>query len=124
MSRRRIIIAAGAATAVALTALYMFVEPSSGLYPRCPFKMVTGLSCPGCGTQRALHALFSGNPGEVLRYNAALIPFILLALLYGAVELAPRRFAGLRRQLLSRTAALTVAGALALWWLLRNLFAI
>lgn len=102
----------------------MFVEPSSGLYPRCPFKMLTGQSCPGCGTQRALHALFSGNPDEVLRYNAALIPFILLALLYGAVELAPRRFAGLRRQLLSRTAALTVAGALALWWLLRNIFAI
>lgn len=102
----------------------MFVEPSSGLYPRCPFKMLTGLSCPGCGTQRALHALFSGNPGEALRYNAALIPFILLALLFGAVEFAPHCFAGLRRRLLSRTAAFAVAGALALWWLLRNLFAI
>ena len=102
----------------------MFVEPSSGLYPRCPFKMLTGLSCPGCGTQRALHALLSGDPAGVLRYNAALIPFILLALFYGAVELAPRRFAGLRRRLLSRTAALSVAGALALWWLLRNLFSI
>ena len=124
MSRRRIIIAVGAATAVALTALYMFVEPSSGLYPRCPFKMLTGQSCPGCGTQRALHALFSGNPGEALRYNAALIPFILLALLYGAVELMPRRFPGLRRRLMSRTAAFAVAGALAGWWLLRNLFAI
>ena len=85
--------------------------------------MLTGLSCPGCGTQRAFHALFSGNPGEALRYNAALIPFILLALLFGAVEFAPHCFAGLRR-LLSRTAAFAVAGALALWWLLRNLFAI
>lgn len=102
----------------------MFVEPSSGLYPRCPFKMLTGLSCPGCGTQRALHALLSGDPAGALRYNAALIPFILLALLYGAVEFAPSRFPGLRRRFMSRTAALTVAGALALWWLLRNLFAI
>lgn len=86
--------------------------------------MLTGLSCPGCGTQRAFHALFSGNPGEALRYNAALIPFILLALLFGAVEFAPHCFAGLRRRLLSRTSAFAVAGALALWWLLRNLFAI
>lgn len=37
--------------------------------PKCPFKMITGLSCPGCGIQRAIHAMIHGDFTGAIRYN-------------------------------------------------------
>lgn len=37
--------------------------------PKCPFKIITGLSCPGCGIQRAAHAILHGKFVEGIRYN-------------------------------------------------------
>ncbi len=52
-----------AAAAAIVGALVLFaVDPStSGIYPPCPFHLVTGLHCPGCGTTRGLHALLHGH---------------------------------------------------------------
>lgn len=41
--------------------------------PKCPFKLITGLSCPGCGIQRAIHALFHGRVEEAISYNYFLV---------------------------------------------------
>ena len=41
--------------------------------PKCPFKIITGLSCPGCGIQRAAHAIMHGKFVEGIRYNYYLI---------------------------------------------------
>jgi hypothetical protein len=37
--------------------------------PKCPFKLITGLSCPGCGIQRAIHAILHGHVVEAIQYN-------------------------------------------------------
>ena len=62
-------------------AFYYFINPSSALwFPRCPIKFLTGFSCPGCGGQRATHALLHGNVGEALSYNyfyIIAIPFVI-----------------------------------------------
>lgn len=41
--------------------------------PKCPFKIITGLSCPGCGIQRAAHAIMHGKFVEGISYNYYLI---------------------------------------------------
>jgi hypothetical protein len=41
--------------------------------PKCPFKLITGLSCPGCGIQRAIHALMHGEIKEAIQYNYYLL---------------------------------------------------
>nr|WP_081710923.1 DUF2752 domain-containing protein [Prevotella nigrescens] len=49
--------------------------------PKCPFKLITGLQCPGCGLQRALHALLQGNILEAIHYNYFFLfagPYIFL----------------------------------------------
>ena len=62
-------------------AFYYFINPSLALwFPRCPIKFLTGFSCPGCGGQRATHALLHGNVGEALSYNyfyIIAIPFVI-----------------------------------------------
>jgi len=41
--------------------------------PKCPFKLITGLSCPACGIQRAIHALIHGEYAEAISYNYFLV---------------------------------------------------
>src|SRR4051812_8286775 len=67
-------------TLAALLYLRLFNPATSGLYPPCPFRYLTGLNCPGCGTLRALHQLLHGHPLAALGLNPLLIfglPFML-----------------------------------------------
>ena len=61
------------------------VDPNrSGHYPTCPFLLITGYYCPGCGSLRAIHALAHGRPLEALDRNpllVAVLPFLLAAYL-------------------------------------------
>ncbi|MBR6368990.1 MAG: DUF2752 domain-containing protein [Bacteroidaceae bacterium] len=55
----------------ALLALYYFIDPSMAHFPiRCPLHEFTGIQCPACGSQRALHAILHGEWNEALRFNA------------------------------------------------------
>lgn len=64
--------------AVALaTALADPAQP--GPFPACPFRAVTGLDCPGCGSLRALHQLTRGHVVAAADYNALLLAFLPVA---------------------------------------------
>ena len=66
--------------------IYLFVfEPGrTGLFPVCIFRLVTGLTCPGCGTTRALHQIVHGHFLDAFMLNPLLLlasPFLLWAFL-------------------------------------------
>ncbi|WP_413254481.1 DUF2752 domain-containing protein [Streptomyces europaeiscabiei] len=64
--------------AVALaTALADPAQP--GPFPACPFRAVTGLDCPGCGSLRALHQLTRGHMVAAADCNALLLAFLPVA---------------------------------------------
>ena len=58
-------------------AVYLFIfEPGrTGFFPVCLFRLLTGLTCPGCGTTRALHAILHGEIETAFMLN----PLLLLA---------------------------------------------
>jgi hypothetical protein len=58
-----------AACVAILVALYLLNPVEHQLMPKCPFKLLTGLSCPACGFQRAVHAALHGHFREALAYN-------------------------------------------------------
>ena len=74
-------------------AVYVFVfEPGrSGFFPLCPFRLFTGLTCPGCGTTRALHELMHGHFVAAFMLNPLLLlalPFVIYAFLrYSAIAM-------------------------------------
>jgi hypothetical protein len=73
------IVSAGVALALAIG------DPNRGGFPRCPFNQVTGLWCPGCGTQRALHAFLHFDIAGAAAMNVlALVALPLLAYAYVA----------------------------------------
>jgi hypothetical protein len=87
---RAVVVAVGGAAVAAATVLAVG-DPNRGGFPACPLHSLTGLNCPGCGTQRALHALAHGHLGVALHDNA----FAILAipvLLYAYVMWAGRAF--------------------------------
>ncbi len=65
--------------------LLCVLEPGkSAFLPGCPFRALTGFTCPGCGTTRGLHQLLHGNLTAAFQLNPFLIlalPFLLYALL-------------------------------------------
>ena len=108
--------------AAALTGYYM-LGADSGLYPRCMFLQLTGWQCPGCGSQRALHALLHGHFAQAWHYNAML--FILTPLiiaLTAASGPAGRRYPKLHHILNSRTSILIILIAITGWTIFRNLY--
>ncbi len=76
-----------AAIAAAVVALRILDPATSGVFPPCPLRVLTGWYCPGCGSLRAFHQLLHGN----LRSALALNPFAVLAspfLSYGMASYA------------------------------------
>ena len=68
----------GAIGAAALA--YWFVLPHKFWVP-CPIRALTGLYCPGCGSTRAVFALFHGNLPLAAHDNALLLAMPVLAVL-------------------------------------------
>ena len=122
MSRRSIVIAAAVVALIALALTYSAFDPSaSRFFPRCPFLMLTGLKCPGCGTQRAIHSLLHGNFIAAVRFNALLVVSLPLLALYGYGELVRTRHPHFYRRINSLPAIIAVFVGVMLWWILRNI---
>src|SRR5688572_33371631 len=99
-SRRRLlvlVIATSLVIATGVAALFAFNPAGSRLFPPCPFHVVTGLFCPGCGSTRAAHHLLHGRVATAFDFNALMVvslPFLAYAGVLGALRLAgyaPRR---------------------------------
>ncbi len=85
MNKRTIIILLVIVFLIGLTILYGLVSPtSSPFFPKCPFLLLTGLECPGCGSQRTIHALLNGRFITAIKTNPLVVLAIpyLLAVLY------------------------------------------
>jgi hypothetical protein len=58
-----------------------FGHPSEySLMPRCPFYLLTGWYCPGCGSLRAAHYLLHGHILTSFRYNPLFLPIMICVL--------------------------------------------
>lgn len=65
-----VLIIASVFLASGLIFIYYKINPSGQDWmPKCPFHTITGLHCPGCGSQRALHDFLHGNIIEGFKHN-------------------------------------------------------
>lgn len=66
----------GGAGAAALAALNLRDPHASGSWGMCPFLLLTGEPCPGCGGLRAMNDLTRGDVASALSSNAAAVAFV------------------------------------------------
>ncbi len=119
--RKTVVAALVVAVVIAAIAVYKFFDPmESSIFPKCVFYSVTGLKCPGCGTQRALHAMLTGDLAAAWHYNAFWVVMLpVIALLLGAEGLrkrAPRLYVAVN----SKWVVAAVLVAVVAWWIARN----
>lgn len=101
--------------------LYHYFDPSHSLVaPKCPFWLLTGYSCPGCGSQRAIHCFLNGRILEGIRYNYLLLPALVYVILLTVLPANGK----LHQKLTSATACWIVLAVFLLWWVVRNLIGV
>ena len=121
MSKHLIIIIG--ALAAGMLAVYYALDPaSSTLFPKCPFLLLTGLRCPGCGSQRAVQCLLHGDVAGAAAQNLLLVVSIPLLLLLFAAEAVRRKHPRFYRTIYHPRLAWTFLALTLLWWTGRNLF--
>jgi Protein of unknown function (DUF2752) len=114
--RNRIVLGTGALLAAALTYVGL-VDPHNpdSFFPVCPFRLLTGWNCPGCGTLRMIHDVLHGDLAAAIADNALLL--VGIPLLAGWALLRHRR--GKSPLTILATAALV--STLLAWTVVRNL---
>lgn len=119
-----LVIAVLAATSAAVFIYMRFDPEESVLFPRCIFHELTGLDCPGCGSQRAIHALLNFDLKAAFESNALMVISIPFLALLVFAWLMRSRMPRLYKRLGSAPVIWTVFGIIVLWWVLRNVFGI
>lgn len=104
--------------------VYFFYNPShSSFFLPCPFHSITGLYCPGCGSQRAIHLLLHGDIAGAFRFNPLMV-LTLPILIYGlGITVANWVFGTHYRFKLfySKLFIYGYFGLAVLYWIVRNL---
>ncbi|MBI3118541.1 MAG: DUF2752 domain-containing protein [Candidatus Hydrogenedentes bacterium] len=107
---------------ILVLAWFYLRDPSQSAYffP-CFFHHLTGLYCPGCGGQRALHALLHGQVASALDYNVLAVPLLVGLVPLGVINwVRPQMLQSMERYVTLPGIALLAALALA-FGVLRNL---
>jgi hypothetical protein len=111
-----------AITIAGLGILYKLFNPANFPFPQCPFLMVTGYQCPGCGSQRAVHHLLNFDFSSAFALNPLLIismPYILLG--FALEKLPPNNNRLKWRKLLYGQHAIIICLVIVLlFWAARN----
>lgn len=112
------VLALGGAGAV----LLLFVDPNKpgNLLPKCPFKWLTGLNCPGCGGTRMVHALLHGDVVGAFHYNAVLLALGVPLAVWLFARWTRDRWTGERRSV-PKSVGVAVLVVTAVWGVARNL---
>ncbi|WP_025143427.1 DUF2752 domain-containing protein [Pedobacter jeongneungensis] len=80
----------GSIVLLSLVVIYYKFNPEVyNFFPECPFHKYLHLDCPGCGSQRAIHALLHLNVQKAMGYNLLLV----LSLPLLAVQLFSKAYA-------------------------------
>src|SRR5690606_18449880 len=117
------------AVGLAGIAMVHFVDPNEpGHYPSCPWLVLTGTWCPGCGTMRAVHALSNLDVIGALELNVLLAPMVPY-LLYRFINWLHRSFRPRtgppppwtrRRRILNAVWLWSLLVGIIAFWILRN----
>lgn len=108
-----------------LAILYRTYNPNGNIYfPKCPFRELTGLKCPGCGSQRAVHYLLNFDIFGAITENAILVlslPYILTGFVFDSVKQPNENTLKWRKRLFGQNAISIILTIIIIFWILRNI---
>ena len=124
-NKKKVIITVTAILVVTVIIIFFYIDPDVyPFFPKCPFRVVTGLECPGCGSQRAFHQLLHFNIGGAFHQNPLVVifgPYILLGL-YIEYFGGKVKFPKVNNILFGKYAAIIILVVIIGFWIGRNIF--
>lgn len=109
---------------LSLIVIYFLFDPSqTRFFPRCPLLKYTGIKCPGCGSQRALHDLLHLNIKGAFQHNFMMvlsIPYILGGYYFELKKKWTPRERKIRNFFYGLHAIVTVFIVIVAYWVIRN----
>lgn len=113
-------VAATLVVVVTVIMIYTYLDPNMIWMPKCPVKMLTGYDCPGCGSQRALHAILNGDFIGAWNFNPALIVSIPIILILVLAQFKRERFPQFYRATRHPFVPIFILVSIILWTVFRN----
>jgi len=106
-----------------LVLFYYFVNPNKVNYLlKCPLYATTGIYCPGCGSQRATHALLHLNFVEMFKQNLLYFFAILLLVYHLGIYIFNNIFNKKYTSILNyKKTPVIILIIVIIFWILRNL---
>lgn len=106
-----------------MLALYIFWNPSeTNMFPKCPVYAITGIYCPGCGSQRAAHKILNGNIIEGVRHNYMILLLAMVLLYQGFMYVVNDMLGKNITNLLHKSkVTFSILIIVILFWVLRNI---
>lgn len=110
---------------IVLAVVYKNFNPAVNAYfPKCPSKLITGLDCPGCGSQRAIHQLLNFDLKGALKMNALLvvsIPYLITGFVFDNIP-KNEKVLKWRKRLFGEKAIYIILFIIVAYTVLRNIF--
>lgn len=110
---------------ILIAIVYFLFDPSEArFFPPCPISYITGLKCPGCGSQRALHSLLHLDVSKAFFFNPLLVmslPYVVLGIYFEYFG-GNTKFPKARKILFGRVAIIVSCIVVVLYWIGRNVF--
>ena len=102
---------------------YFFYDPGNFKYfPSCPLYSISGIYCPGCGSQRAMHDLLHLNIVGAIGHNMLIVPAIIVVVYNYTIKLLEnKRGAVLYNFMYEPKAPIIVFMVIMVFWILRNI---
>jgi hypothetical protein len=122
--KKHILITVIALLAATVFFVFFYVDPNVyPFFPKCPFLLLTGLKCPGCGSQRAIHQLLHLNIAGAFHQNPLLVlyvPYVLVGLYLEYLGGNGKHY-HFRNILFGKNAAIIILLSIILFWIGRNI---
>ena len=108
---------------IAFVVVYGLFDPAYFQFPPCPFRTITGLLCPGCGSQRAIHQALHGQFGNSFQLNPLFLPGIAYGISsFIVAKCFPENWPLLRKKFFGLQAAYISLFIIITFWIGRNIF--
>mgnify|MGYP002275104765 CR=1 FL=1 len=106
---------------VLTTISYCYNPCNYSIFPKCPFLLLTGLQCPGCGSQRAIHYLSHLDISKAFHYNALLVATLPVIVILSLAECYRCSRPDLYVKIHNKSYIWCYLIIVVLWWIIRNL---
>ncbi|MBN2894174.1 MAG: DUF2752 domain-containing protein [Bacteroidales bacterium] len=108
--------------------IYAVFDPYKvDFFPKCPFLVLTGYKCSGCGSQRAIHNLLNFNLIGAMKENLLLVIFLPYIIVGAILDFTRKKYPKHQKihdKLFSGKAVWIVFGIILVFWIGRNIIGI